>query len=270
MRDFLNQSDVDAALEDGNTRSTGSRQIRFADGLTTVWILSRNHEYGQVHWIEGDNDKPKRVVCGGGAENQGWAPDECQLCDYVRGLYAAARETQNKREADGYKAQAARMKAKFEATFIAVKGDIVKTRFKAPGGGYKDMMVPTFDTEDSFVGLLSLSYAQYKSFVGLVKEDTYPFITGLDNLLDRPLVFEKKQRGNDRFKTVHCRPGSRTPQEIPDLEWDEESFTSQLVSLYEVNHENIASVVARLEGLSGDETEVPPQVDDEDLFEDSL
>ena len=274
MKSLHNEEDVDQTLSDSDSRSS-SKIIKLDDGDTAIWILSPIYNDGYVHWAEMDDKKRVRVVCAGGIEGAGWTPEECIACDFVRTKYGKAREAANKREAEGIKNYAGRLRAKFEATFIAAKGSMITHRVRRDGK-YKDVVVPKFDTDDLEIGFLQLSTAQYRSLVAV--KDNYDFIKSFKDCTNRPMVFNKKQRGKDIYKTVEVRPGSRKPQELPEeVEWSEDDF--DLSPFYEVNVEKIEEVIAMLNDDNSDDEEdvdiddskfYKEDDDDDDDFEDDI
>ena len=267
MKSLFNEEDVDQSLEDGDTGGGSSKIIKFDDGDNPIYILSPTHDYGFVHWVELDEKRRARVVCSGGKEGKGWAHEECMLCDFVRSKYAEARESNNKAEAEGLKNFAGRIKAKFEVSMIAAKGEMVRHGIRDKRGKRKYVWVPTFDTDDLAVGILQMSFAQYKSFIGLKDSDDFPYIKTLKQLADRPIIFDKKQRGQDKYKTVQCRPGSRKPVELPEeVEWDEEEY--KIDEIYNIDMERIEEIVEELSGVSNDDDDDDSDIDDSEFYSD--
>ena len=277
MRSLYNEEDVERTIDEGDNRS-GVRRISLDKGDNAIWILSPKQANGFKHWVNtGEGRRP--VVCAGGPEGEGWAPDECMLCDFIKSQFAAAREASNAREAEGIKTFAKGLKANASISMIAAKGEIrIMRRRNKKTKKFRDIAVPVFDTEALTVGVLQMSNAQYKNFIGLVKDDEYPFIKKLRNLTDRPIIFDKRKRGDDRMETVRCRPGTKVAMDLPDeIEWDEEDF--DLEADYEIDVDRIEEVVAELTGdTDDDDTEDEDETfydddgededDDDDDFED--
>lgn len=259
MKSLLSQEDNEQTAVDSDSGSSSSRIVKLDSGRNALWILSPNYEYGYVHWVQFEDGKRKPIVCAGGPDGKGWQPDECMLCDFIKSKYAEARDTDNKREAEGIKNYANRMSAKFEIVFIAAKGEMLREKTKI-NGKTKIVNVPAFDTDELEIGLLRLSNAQYRNMMKLVSDDAFPYIRSEKDLLNRAIIFDKRKRGKDNFETVECRPGSKKPMKMPgDIEWDADDFN--LESMFEIDTEAIEESVAELSGGSED-------IDDEEFYDD--
>ena len=266
MRSLYNEEDVERTIDEGDNRS-GVKRVSLDTGENAIWILSPKQANGFRHWVgAGKNRRP--VICAGGPEGEGWAPDECMLCDFIKSQYAASREASNAREAEGIKTFANGMRANASISMIAAKGEIrIMRRRNKKTKKFRDIAVPVFDTDASTVGILNLTNAQYKNFIGLVKDDEYPYIKKLRNLTDRPIIFDKRKRGDDRMETVKCRPGTKVAMDLPDeIEWDEEDF--DLEAEYEIDVDRIEEVVAELTGDTDDDDVDETFYDDDEEDED--
>jgi len=250
-RDLDRADDVQESLD---SMETQGNILRIPEGRTPVYILNSEYADGYAHWVKakGGGVSP-RVVCAGGVEGKGWVPEECPICALVAALYKKAKSIEAKHgETDEVKTlrkSASNIRAKYEAHFLAVKGELVKERVK---GGKK--MVPDF--EDGQVGILSLTRQQFEDFVYLRKSDKLPFMKDGEDLTNRIIVLDKRKRGKSTYATTEFIPSKRT-SDPPDLEYDEEEF--DLEEDFEVDEDDLENA-ADLSRKSKD--------DDDDDFED--
>ena len=266
MRSLLNQEDLDQTKADSDSGNSSSRIVKLDSGKNALWFLSPVYDYGYVHWINFDSGQTRVFVCAGDKDGKGWQPDECMLCEYVRGMYGEARETGNKREAEGIKIHASKARAKFEASFIVAKGEVVRQKVKS-GGKAKVISVPAFDSDELEIGILRLSKAQFDTFTGLLDSDKFPHIGSLEDLMNRPFIFDKRRHDKkDQYETVKCIPWPRKMEMPEDIEWDADDF--DLSALYTVDTGKIEDAASELTGDTNDEDEGTTDITDEEFFDD--
>lgn len=211
--------DVQASNESFENEGGGGRILKIGEGKTPVYLLSDDYADGYVHWTTLPDGGRKRLVCLGGLEGKGWAPDNCPLCQMTASIYKKAKAAEgqgNKDLAETIRRRASGMRAKYEAHFLAVKGEMVKEK-----RGDKKVFVPDF--EEGTVGLLSMTKQQFEQFTGLRSNPEYPFMKGSQDLVNRVFVLDKAKREGSSFATTLFIP-SKHVSDAPDVEYEAAEF----------------------------------------------
>ena len=261
------QESVDSTLDYSTNKGVGQKIVKIEKGDNAIWILTPAYNAGYVHWYRNEQGQRRRVVCAGGLEGEGWSPEECLLCELAAGKFAEARETSDKIESAGIKEAARDVKGKFEATLIVAKGEMRIIRKKVKGK-VKDIAVPVFDTDEMEIGLVNLTARQYEAYCDLLQNEKYPYMKSPKDRTNRPIIFNKKKRGNDSFESLVCRPATKNPQDKPDeiLEaYDEGDF--DVDAPYEIDMEKIEEAVDALTDDDG-EDEDDVELEDSEFYED--
>lgn len=222
-RSLGSQEDVVAGREAAEGGG-GRNFLSIPDTKTPWYILSMDFSDGYNHWLEMPNGRKQRVVCMAEPELKGWDPDNCPICEYMLGRYNEARDVRAQgegKQADEIKGDTNEMRAKFEAHFIAVRGQrvLIKT---AQG---KKAWGSDFDMEDDEskveVGVLSLSQAQFLGLTDMIEDENIAFIKSGDDLCNRVVWTEKIKQGRRRFKEVRWS-ASKIKSDPPEVEVPEE------------------------------------------------
>lgn len=236
-QDFLNDADVkasNAALE------SGGLTLKIEKGRTPVYFTSSAYGSGNVHWVKGSSGKGDfRVVCGGGLEGRGYAPDSCEICKWMSEVYdrASKLQTSSPKKAQQIRDTANRVHAKFEVLFVAAKGELLTVKDKKTGKKRESA-----DFDDAQVGLLPLTKKQWQDFQALVDGEKYAFIESKKDLFNRAIIIDKRNRNEDRYPTVEFIPSNKQ-QDCP-VEYDKEDF--DVVSPFEIDKETIIEVAQML------------------------
>ena len=256
--------------------SQGSNLLRIPEGKTPIYILNSEYADGYAHWVKvkGGGVSP-RVVCAGGIAKKGWDPDECPLCAIVASLYRKAKSIEAKRgeteEVKALRKTAGNIRAKYEAHFLAVKGELVKVKVK----GGKSKKVPDF--EDGQVGVLSFTRQQFEDFIALRKSAHFPFMKNGEDLTNRILILDKAKRGKSTYATTDFIPAKRT-SDPPEVEYDEDEDEFNLEEAFEVDEIDLdkAADLFQKGGKEPEDDDVDEDVDfeedddDEDVDDDFL
>lgn len=262
------QLDNEKDLEESRKATEGgnSNFIKIETGLTPIYIMSKNYEEGFAHWVQlPGHSKKSKVSCKGGLAGKGFAIDICPICDEVLRLFNEGKEyraNDDEAEADALKKKGNENKARYSVELIVAKGELVNVRKNG-----KVIKEADFTTEDSKVGVLALSEAQFHSLLDLKGSEDYPFIKTFKDLYNRIIVIDKKKRGKDIMESVVWKPMSK-PSEPPDLEWNEEDFN--IAADFEIDETKIKQVMKYLVGDSegGDIDNIQDDSDDFDIKED--
>lgn len=255
-KDFTNQNDV---AETKKATKDNGKFIRIEEGKTPIYLLSSKYEDGFAHWVQLPSGDRVRIPCAGGSEGQGYAPDDCPLCDYMNDQFALARSLEGGgrfQAAKELKNHTNRLRAKFEVYFIAAKGELVVDKIV---DGKKKFKV---DFEDAQVGFLAFTKKQWEDLLAIPAQHQH--ISGTADLLNRYIIFDKRKRGDDEFNTVEFFPAQK-PSPKPEVEWDEEEL--DLSTIFEVDMDQLTKAVAI---LKGDVEEADEEVDFEDDEEEEL
>lgn len=261
-KDLGKDDDVQESLD--SLESRGGNILKIPEGKTPVYILNGKYADGYAHWVklaEGN----ARVVCAGGTEAKGWAPEECDLCTRVAALFKRAKTIEQKHgdtdEVKSLRRVAGRIRAKYEAHFLAVRGELVKEKQR---DGTK-RAVPDFD--EGRVGILSFTRQQFEDFVGLRKSETFSFMKDGEDLTNRVLLLDKRKRGDSIFATTEFIPSKRV-SDPPDVEYEEDEF--DLEEDFVVDTERIEGAAEYLKGGGGTKDDDEEDVEFEDEEEEDV
>ena len=256
-RDIEKDDDVQESLDSIEQRR--GNIVKIPEGKTPIYILNSEYSDGYVHWIK-SSEGPMRIVCGGGLEGKGWAPEDCGLCKKTAGIYSRAKSIEGKRGKDDPEVRklrrfAGRIRSKYEAQFVATAGEMV--REKRAGG--KFAYVPEFEESDRLqVGILAFTRQQFEDFTALRGSEESSWIRSGKDLVNRIIVMDKKKRGKSDFATIKFFP-SKKASDPPDVEWDEDELDPE--SNYEIDEERIEEALELL-GETPDEEEEEVEFDD--------
>jgi hypothetical protein len=237
---ITNDEDIQESAD--SFESQGGKNLKIPEGKTPVYFLSEDYADGYVHWVTLPDGGRKRLVCLGGLEGKGWQPDDCPICGLVARLYKTAKDAEKKDgETSGVRAlrkRAGGLRAKYEAHFLVAKGEMVKEKNKEG----RKVFVPDF--EDSTVGILSMTKQQYELFTGLRSNESYPFMKGAPDLVNRIIVLDKAKRGESNFATTEFIP-ARAKSDPPEVEYDADDF--DLEEDFVVEEEEVSSAAELLD-----------------------
>ena len=207
-----NDQDVKQSLD---SMESDGKTLKIKEGRTPVYILDSTYEDGYIHWIGG-----KRIVCAGGLEGRGWAPDVCACCKKVEAAFKKAKqlEGKSKKAAEKTRGTARGARAKYEAQFLAAVGELVVMKDPKTGNKRK---VPDFD--EARVGILPFTAKQFEDFTGLRSNENFPQIEGPEDLLNRVIILDKKKRGESKYPTIEYIP-AKSPSDPPEIEYDRDEF----------------------------------------------
>ena len=264
-KEIDNEEDVQGSLD--SFERSGSNVLKIPEGKTPIYLLSGEYQDGYVHWVNIAGNIT-RVVCLGGVEGRGWAPDECPICKYVAEMYGKAKKLEEShgkedKRVKALRKKAGRLRAKYEAHFVAAKGELVREKT----GSGKKRFVPDF--EDCDVGILSCTKQQFEDLTSIRKSEKYPFMNGGKDLLNRPIVVDKRKRGDSIYATSEFIPSKRTSD--LDVDYDEDELG--LDSDFEIDEESAEAVVELLQkpAESTDEDDVEfEKADSADIDDDFL
>jgi hypothetical protein len=234
--------------------------------------MSLDYADGFVHWVD-IGGQVRRVVCAGGLDGKGFAPDDCPICSYVVGLYQEAkelREAGHTAKADKLKNKANRMRGKLEVQFKAIRGAFEIERDRKTG---KKIKVVSFDQEDEDLdvspGIIALSSSQFDGLTGLIKGEDTPFIEVGDDLGKHYLITKKerkKGRSGGKYSQVVWDAEEEEVSEVPDVEIPKELTEINLEDNFQINDEELQKVYGLITGESSEE---PDDDEDVELEEDS-
>lgn len=233
-RDLERSEDIDAAV--GSFKGGGS-YITLEDGETPIVILSAKYSDGYAHWVNLPDGANIRVICAGGLDGGGFAPDVCELCKVAANRYKKAKDlvrAGKEEAATEMKDSGNKIRSRYFANFVVAKGAFILAKVKG-----EKKKVPDFD--DKEVGIYNMSQSQYKLLVGLRGSEEYDFITEGSDLVNRVLKFTKARKGTSKYsQVIHIQPGRK---EIK-LNIDDEEIDT-LVEEAEANAEVDEVAVAR-------------------------
>jgi len=273
VRNLGNAQDVKSSQEAVSDQS-GQSFLKIPDKRTPFYLLDLEYQDGFAHWVDLPNGRKIRVVCAGGADGGGFDPDNCEICAHVMNLYKQGKELRDDGQdvsADKLKKIANNMRGKYEAHFLAVRGEreIVKE-------GGKKKVSANFDIDDKDVdveiGILGLSHSQFTKLTGLIGDDNVPHVsTGLD--LGNRVIWSTKEKkaGKNKdqtFTEVNWSADAKKTH-APELEYDAESEELDITNDFDIDEEIIAKVYAQLIGDEAEE-EVEVETDSEDVDDDFL
>lgn len=261
VKDLGKADDIQESLD--SLESRGGQFLRMPEGKTPIYILNSEYSDGYVHWVK-TAEGNQRIICAGGLEGKGFAPDECGICKYVAELYQRAKKIESKHgENDDVKSLrriAGRTRAKYEAHFLAVKGELVKEKQK---DGSK-RSVPDFD--EGQVGILTFTRQQFEDFISLRKSEEFPFMKDGNDLVNRVILVDKKKRGGSDFATSKFIP-SKHVTDPPDVEYEEDDF--DLDEAFAADEQQVERAVeylrsGKVESDDDEDVELEDEEEDED------
>lgn len=207
-KNFLNDGDVKAS---NAALSSAGMNLTIEKGRTPVYFLSAAYADGYVHWVGSGGKSNFRVVCGGGLEGKGYAPESCKVCKWMSEVYDKATQLQSAgkpKQAQVIRNTANAVHAKYELLFVAAKGEMLVSKDKRTG---KKVGVPDFDEAE--VGTLSMTKKQWQDFQGLVEGGRYDEIESKKDLFNRIIIIDKRNRATDgkkdRYPTVEFIPSKK-------------------------------------------------------------
>lgn len=178
--------------------------VKFEKGKTPFYICDEEYHEGYFHYVEDSDGQKRKVLCAGGIEAKGFAPDDCSIC----AVLAELRSLNDK----GLKKLISDADASYGANFIVAAGELIAER-----RGSKKVMVPDF--EDREVGVTSFSHAQFES----LKDSA-----DLADLVDRIIVVKREMTtGNFKYLDSTFLPSKKAsdcpadPEEYEDIDLEE-------------------------------------------------
>jgi len=261
MKDFYNDKDTKESQE---ALESGGKILTIDQGKTPIYVLESGYEDGYVHWVRVKGQGSQRVVCGGGLEGKGFAPDECGLCKHSMDIFAEARELDDAGKtsrAAKVRQQGNDLRAKYEAHFLVIKGEVVKIKDQKTG---KKRAVA--DYEDGKVGVLAMTKRQYQDFLALLNGEKYPYVETKKDLLNRSIILDKAKRGDAMYATIEFVP-SRNKTNKPEVEYKVEDF---LTDVFVIDTEQIDKAVALLSGsgVAHEDDAGEDDFEDDDILDD--
>ena len=251
MKNLGRQEDVRetrTAMEDGGSNIF----LKIPDHKTPWYLISLDYSDGFVHWYDAGSGR-RRVVCTGGLEGQGFAPDHCPICAYVLELYQEAKRLEQEGDtahAKQLRDRANNLRGKSEVHIKAIRGQRVLVKTKT-GKQY----IPDFETSDdsdAAVGILSLSKAQWTGLTDLFLSGDNPNITSGDDLANRVLWTSKESRkgstGNKYSAVVWT--ADEHESDMPDVEIPESILEYDLGGGFEVVEGDVEKVFSLISGQS--------------------
>lgn len=232
---------------------------------TPWYLISLDYADGYVHWYDAGAGH-RRVVCAGGIEGRGFAPDACPICAYTLELYQEAKRLEasgDSGRAKQVRERAGRIRAKAETHFKALRGERVLVKTKTGKVEAADFEVSEDDDESAVAaGIISLSKAQWEGLIGMRGDSSVPQIKTAEDFGNRVLWTSKESRKGSRGGKYSAVVWHADPQEsdMPDFEIPEELLEMDLGDDFETNPEELEKVYAL---LSGQELEEPE--DDEEV-----
>lgn len=257
-KDLTNEQDVKASKKATQTKGT---YLKIEEGRTPIYLLDSKYQDGFVHWVTLPDGSRTSIPCGGGEMGNGYAPDECPICAYMKDQYAMARAMEQggrKGAAKELRNATNRMRANYQMVFLAAKGELAVTGFDE--NGKKKYGV---DFEDAQIGLLTLSKKQRDDLLAVPATQSH--IDGTADLLNRYIIFDKRKRGEDEYATIEFLPAKK-PTPKPEYEVPE---GLDMDKMFEPDMEQLTKIVALLSGEEVEDEEVDFE-DDEDEDEEVL
>jgi len=240
-KDLTKQADIQQSLD--SQESSGGMMLKIPEGKTPVYFLSSAYEDGYIHWIDVPGAGRVRVVCAGGLEGKGFAPDTCSICAYCLSMYERAKQVSDPDKAQKLKNLGNDSHAKYEAQFVVAKGEMVKVKNE------KGEKVSVADFDDATVGVLSMTGTQYKAFMALRDSEAYPFIKGTGDLLNRAILLDKAKRESGgkpaKYATIEFKP-ARNQMDKPSVQWKPEDFP--LADNFQIDLEQVEKAYTALVG----------------------
>jgi len=258
---LTNEQDVQSTRK---SFEANSKILKFDENTKTpIYILDDSYEEGFVHWVQLPGGRSTRVICGGGMDGKGFDPTNCKICNHLVEGYREARslEADDAKAAKSMREDLNRSRANYSAEFLAVKGELLTIK---DAKTKKKSLSADFDEYE--VGVLALTEAQFNCLIGLINNESYPFMKSNADLLNRVIIVDKRKRAKNgkeaRFASIEFKP-LKNKSDQPKVEFDKEEFDTK--KDFEIDEEKIEKAFAFLNG--GDEYE-EEEVDEEIEYED--
>lgn len=243
MKSLSNDADVQQSQEMIEGGNFDSQILKIKEDVPTAIYLLNKGAYvdGYVHWATVDGNRA-RIPCMGGDEGKGFAPRDCDLCQLALDYYQEAKNTNDPKEADRLKQLGNDIRAKYEAQFLAVKGEMAIDVAN-------QKRVPFYGGNLGEVGILSLTKAQFEALMGCLDQQKYPFMKSKKDLVNRTLIFEKTKVDNNRYATTFIKP-YETAHDVPQVEYNPEDFDFE--SAFKVDAKLTEQTIRALNGEQSD------------------
>lgn len=238
-----NDQDV-KETKDAFEGSSSTKIIKIPEDVRTpIYILDPNYEKGYAHYVK-IGGKITRVVCAGGLEGEGWAPDVCKLCAYALSLFQEAKKLAARKPnaSKKLKKEASDIRATAAAELIVAKGELITIKDRKTG---KRKTIPDFEGEGVEVGVLSLTKKQFDDLTGLKSSEEHPYVKTGKDLMNRPIVLDKKKRDGKMYATIKFIPAKK-PLPVPDIDYDEDEL--DISEDFEIDEDKIQEAYELLTG----------------------
>jgi hypothetical protein len=280
VKSLSNANDVQSTNKAAEEKQ--SRFVKIPNDKTPWILLGLDYADGFVHWVK-VNGTPMRVVCGGGLEGQGFAPNVCPLCALTHEKYSEAKEleqTGNKSKAKIIRDWANEMRARMEVHVKVVRGTKILVK-KDGGNKHWEADFDPSDDEDGNVmaGILPLSSFQWEGLTGLIEGENTEYITSGTDLGNRILWTKKESRKGKKSSYSAVVWDADEEEGLPDIEVDEELMKIDLTENFVIDPSALENTVNLLTGqatesISDDEeveleTDSSKEPDDSYLDDDS-
>ena len=262
-----------AALEGGQSKNF----LKIPEKKTPWYFLSLDYQDGHIHWADTGNGTTV-VACAGDLEDNGFAPEKCPLCKLALEYYNEGKRLRKKgkiKEADELKNMGNQVRAKYQANFVAIRGERIPQKTRDGKKKYvADFDLNSKDEESSVaVGIMSLSGAQFNKLDALTDDDGVPQVKSGDDLGNR-VIWTRKEKGSGRYKEVYISADEHE-SDPPDVEWSWEDY--DITSDFEVDEDKLHKAYEFMSGQAiedeeGDEVEEEEddEVEEEDVDDDFL
>lgn len=269
MKSLKRKEDVKASKDAAESES-GRHFLKIPANKTPWRLLSLDYEDGYTHWVPVQGRKIN-VACAGGIEGKGFDPDTCPICKHTLELYdeAKALKAEGKlKESKIATADANDMRAKYQALFIAVKGQKILVKERTKDGKIRKVWAADFDTasEDSEVevGVLALTKSQFSNLIGLIGSEETPFVKTGSDLGNRVLWSTKNSRkgrkGNSDYTEVVWSADAK-PSPVPEIEIPD---NVSIEGYFDVDEKTLAKVTEYLTGEVAEDIPVDDAVEAEE------
>jgi hypothetical protein len=251
-KSLTDEDDIQGSLDGSANQEGGGKNLKIPEGKTPIHILSEDYADGYIHWAKLPDGSLKRLACLGGLEGHGWVPDTCPLCGVVAQLYKQAKSLEKEEgetaEVKKLRKKAFDLRAKYEAHFLAAVGELVREKDAKTGN---KIFVPEFD--QGKVGILSMTRQQYENFTALRNSESFEFMKGPEDLINRVIILDKAKRDGSAFATIEFIPSKRQ-SESPKIEYEADDF--DLEEDFELD-EDTCNEVVELIGSFDEEDDSP-------------
>lgn len=247
-KSLTDEDDIQESL-DGSATQEGGKNLKIPEGKTPIYILSEDYADGYIHWAKLPDGTIKRLACLGGLEGHGWVPDTCPICGVVAQLYKQAKSIEKEEgetaEVKKLRKKASDLRAKYEAHFLTAAGELVREKDAKTG---EKKFVPEFD--QGKVGILSMTRQQYENFTALRNSESFEFMKGPEDLINRVIILDKAKRDGSTFATIEFIPSKRQ-SDAPDIEYEADDF--DLEKDFELDEDTCNEVVELIGSFDEDD-----------------